>query len=239
VSVDVLAVGAHPDDVELGIGGLLHKLSQQGHRIVLLDLTRGEMGTRGTPELRMQEAAKAAEVLGVAERAQAGLPDGGVANTQEQQRRVIPFLRQFRPKVLLFPNEPDRHPDHAAAHALLRDANYFAGLAKIDTQQEPYRCPRSYCYHPYTEETMPSVVIDIGAHFEAKMKALQAYASQFYNPEFEGGDTKIASKEFWGSIQTRAAYWGSRIQADYAEALYADGPIAVDTLPGLFDGANL
>jgi len=233
MTVDVLAIGAHPDDLELGVGGLLHKLCQQGRRVVILDLTRGEMGTHGTPELRLAEAARAAEILGVAERVNAGLPDGAVANTTEQQRRVIPFIRQYRPSVLLATMTPDRHPDHAAAHALARDANYFSGLGKIDTGQERYRTPRVFYYHPYTEETAPSMVVDISGHMQAKMEALRAHASQFYNPNARQAPTRIASKEFWESIQTRAAYWGSRISAAHGEALYTDGPLALDWPPGL------
>lgn len=233
MTVDVLAIGAHPDDLELGVAGLLHKLCQRGRRVVILDLTRGEMGTNGTPELRLEEAARAAEILGVAERVNAGLPDGALANTVEQQRQIIPFIRQYRPSVLLATMAHDRHPDHAAAHALARDANYFSGLGKIDTGQERYRTPRVFYYHPYTEETVPPLVVDISGHMEAKMEALRAYATQFYNPESGQEPTRIASKEFWESIQTRAAYWGSRISVAHGEALYTDGPLGVDLPPGL------
>ncbi len=233
MSAPILAIGAHPDDLELGIGGLLHKLTQHGHTVVILDLTRGEMGTNGTPELRLQEAARAAEILGVSERVNAGLPDGAVANSTEQQRVVIPFIRRYRPAMIFAPNSPDRHPDHAAACDLVRDANYFSGLSKIDTGQERYRAPRLYFYHPYTEESLPGMVVDISGHYEAKMASLQAYASQFYNPEHEKQPTKIASKSFWDSIGVRAAYWGSRIGAEHGEALYGPGPLAMDLPPGL------
>ncbi len=233
MKTDVLAVGAHPDDLELGVGGVLHKLCQRGYRVVILDLTRGEMGTNGTPELRLEEAAQAAKILGVAERVNAGLPDGAVANTLEHQRKVIPYIRQYRPDILLATMTPDRHPDHAAAHALVRDANYFSGLGKIDTGHERYRTPRVFYYHPYTEETTPSLVVDISDHMEAKMASLRAHASQFYTPGSAQEPTRIASKEFWDSIQTRAAYWGTRIARPYGEALYTDGPLAVDLLPGL------
>lgn len=233
MSVDVLAIGAHPDDVELGIGGLLHKLVQSGRSVAILDLTRGEMGTRGTPEVRAQEAAAAAKILGIAHRDNAGLPDGGIANITEQQKKLIPFIRKYRPAVILAPMSPDRHPDHQAAHALVRDANFLSGLERVDTGQERYRTPQLYFYHPYFEHAMPSWIVDISDHFSIKMDALRAYASQFHNPSSPGTETFISSKSFWDSIQTRAAYWGSRIGAAYGEALYADGPVRLDGLPGL------
>ena len=235
--VDVLAIGAHPDDVELGIGGLIHKLTQGGATVAVLDLTRGEMSSRGTPEERHEEAQEAARILGVSERRSAELPDSGVANTPKQRLEVIHAVRAFRPRVLLAPMRNDRHPDHHAAHDLVRDANYFAGLHTIDDGQEPYRTPNAYYYHPYFEDTVtPQLIIDISGHFEAKLAALRAHASQFHNPDYDGANTYISSERFWESITTRAAYWGSRINAQYGEALSTLGPIGLTTLPG-FGGA--
>jgi len=232
--MDVLAVGAHPDDVELGCGGLLHKLAQAGKRVAILDLTRGEMSTRGTPDERSVEAGNAAAILGVAERANAGLPDGGVANTPEQRLAVIPFIREFRPKVLLTLMTPDRHPDHAAAHALVSDANYLAGLARIDTGRFPHRTPQTLFFHPYTDFAgPPAFVADISANFEAKLAALRAHASQFHNPGYQGPDTFISSKAFWDGIEVRARYWGTRIGVLYGEPFHADGPMPLDFLSGL------
>ncbi len=232
--VDVLAIGAHPDDVELGCGGLLAMLARQGRRVVALDLTRGEMGSRGNADERTREAGEAARILGIAGRDNAGLPDGGLANTTEQQRVIIPFIRKYRPAVILTLMAPDRHPDHAAAHALGRDANYYSGLQRIETDQEPWRAPRIYYFHPYTEFAgAPPCVADISDTFDVKIEALKAYASQFHNPDYPGPATFIASKEFWDGIETRARFWGARIGALYGEPLYADGPIPLKTLPGL------
>ena len=232
--VDVLAVGAHPDDVELGVGGLIHKLTTHGFSVGILDLTRGEMSTRGTVEERACEAEMAARVLGVAQRANAGLPDGGIANTMAQQRAVIPFLRAFRPAVLLTTMDGDRHPDHRAAHHLLRDADYFAGLARIETGQEPCRAPHAYCFQPYFEDEIPPrFVIDTTGHFEAKMESIAAHRSQFFNPDYPGRETFISSEAFWESIRTRAAYWGRQIGAEYGEPLCATRPVAVRFPPGL------
>jgi len=233
VTVDVLAVGAHPDDIELGVGGLIHKLTHRGVRVAALDLTRGEMSTRGAVEERAAEAARAAEILGVARRENAGLPDGALANTRDQQLRVISFLRRFRPRIVLATMEGDRHPDHRAAHALVRDASYFSGLVRIETDAPAYRPPIIYYYHPYYEDQQPPFIIDISDHFDAKLEALRAHESQFHNPGYAGQPTFISSEGFWESIRTRAAYWGSRINAVYGEPLYAPGPVGLDLPPGL------
>lgn len=233
MNVDVLAVGAHPDDVELGVGGLIHKLTQRGLKVGILDLTRGEMGSRGTVEERAIEAARGAEIMGAVQRENAGLPDGAVANTHEQQMRVIPFLRRCRPRVLLATMDNDRHPDHRAAHALVRDAAYFSGLFRIETDAAPFRPQTIYYYHPYGEEAPPPFIVDISAHFDAKLEALRAHASQFHNPGHAGPATYISSAAFWETIRTRAAYWGSRIGVAYGEALYSCGPAAIDVPPGL------
>ena len=231
--VDVLAVGAHPDDVELGVGGLILKWAQHGYAVGILDLTRGEMATRGTIEERANEAAEAARILGVVQRENADLPDGAVANTHDQQLRVIPFIRAFRPKIVLATMTPDRHPDHAAAHDLVRDAAYFSGLARIETGHEPYRPPTYYYYHPYTEHTIPPMIVDVSEEFESKLQALRAHASQFHNPDYGGKPTYISSPGFWESIRTRAAYWGNRINAAYGETLYTGGPLCIGLPPGL------
>lgn len=231
--VDVLAIGAHPDDVEVGIGGLIHKLTTSGHKVGILDLTRGEMGSRGNAAERKQEAAEAARRLGVTRRKNAGLTDGAVSNTAEQQRILIPYIRSFRPKLLLAPMQHDRHPDHHAAHALVRDANYFSGLYRIDTEQEPYRIPIVYHYRVYAERGTPDFIVDISGHFQAKIHALKAYASQFHNPNYEGPPTYVASEDFWDAVQVKAAYLGSRIGAKHGEALYSDGTLGVDLPPGL------
>jgi len=231
---DVLVIGAHPDDVELGCGGILAKLCKQQRYVVILDLTQGELGSRGSAELRQQEARRASELLGIACRETVGLPDGGLANTNEQQRRIIPYIRKHRPRVLIALMAPDRHPDHAAAHALSRDANYYAGLSQIDTDQEPYRAPQLYYFHPYTEYAgSPACVVDISDTFETKLQALQAYESQFHNPSFNGASTFISTQSFWENIEIRARFWGHRIGTTYGEPLYHDGPLALDTLPGI------
>jgi len=233
-TVDVLAIGAHPDDVELACGGLLINLVRQGKRVAVLDLTRGEMGSRGDAEQRAKEAEAAAQIMGIHAREDADLPDSRLANTAEQQRAIIPFIRKYRPAIICALMAPDRHPDHGAAHALSRDANYYSGLSRIDTGQEPYRAPRIYYFYPYAELAgAPPCIVDVSDAFETKMKALQAYESQFHNPHYPGPATHISSEEFWEGIETRARYWGGRIGVTYGEPLYTDTPLCLTTLPGL------
>lgn len=237
--VDVLAVGAHPDDVELGVGGLLRKLAGRGYTTGILDLTRGEMSTRGSVEERAVEAANAARILGVARRENAGLPDGGLSNIPEHRHTVVRWLRSFRPRVLLIPMAGDRHPDHNATHDLARDAAYLSGLAKIDTREEAHRPERIYAYYPYFDGmTPPTFIVDVSGEFEDKLAALRAHASQFHNPDYEGKATFISSAAFWDGITTRAEYWGRRIGVKYGEPLWAEGPVAVDILPGLEGGKS-
>jgi bacillithiol biosynthesis deacetylase BshB1 len=233
-AVDVLAVGAHPDDIELGIGGTIHKLAAQGFKVAILDLTRGEMSTRGSIDERAAEAGAAAKILQVVQRENAQLPDGGLTNCTEFQRRIIPFIRRFRPRIVMATMASDRHPDHAAAYALMRDAAFYSGLVKIDTGQQPHRPPRVYYYAPYFEDAaLPAFVIDISDHIEAKLEALKAHASQFHNPDYPGKETFISSARFWESIRTRAAYWGNRINAQYGEPFFAEGPLGLAMPPGL------
>ncbi len=234
MSVDVLAIGAHPDDVELGVGGTLLLMADQEYSVCILDLTQGEAGSRGTVKERMKEADKAAGLLDVEDRYNAELPDGGLANTTEQQRKLIPFIRALRPTVILCHRGNDRHPDHRVACDLVRDANFFAGLASIETDEGPYRAPYLYHYNPYfDDDAQPDIVMDVSEVFDDKLEALKAYKSQLFNAGYEGPETLVSSSEFWDAIRTRASYWGDRVGVDYGEPLYSDGPLALMTLPGL------
>jgi bacillithiol biosynthesis deacetylase BshB1 len=230
---DLLVVGAHPDDVEVGVGGIAAKAAKAGKRVAILDLTEGELGSRGSVEERRSEAQAASAALGAILRANAQLPDGGIANCDAQRRKLITHLRNLRAAVLLCPMHTDRHPDHDAAHYLVRDANYLAGLSRIETGQEPHRAAHVYYYRVYGESTPPSALIDISDVFETKLAALRAYKSQLFNPQYEGAATFVSSEAFWNSIRVRAEYWGARIGVKYAEPIYSDAPIALTTLPGL------
>ncbi len=234
MNVDVLAIGAHPDDVDLGVGGTLLLLAAQGFKTAILDLTQGEAASRGTAEERVREADKSARVLQVSERYNAELPDGGLANSPEHRLRIIPFIRILRPAVILHHHATDRHPDHGVAHALVRDANFFAGVSSIETDEDPYRAPNLLCYHPYQDSAdAPTAVMDVTDFFERKLRALKSFKSQLYNPGYAGPDTFVSSPEFWDNITTRAAYWGSRVGVTYGEPVYAEGPLLLNYLPGL------
>jgi bacillithiol biosynthesis deacetylase BshB1 len=235
MNVDVLAVGAHPDDAELGVGGTLIKLARRGFRTGLIDLTRGELASRGTPEERNAEAYEAGRILGLATRLCAGLPDGDIRNTVEQRRLLIEQIRLLRPTVLLAPHGPERHPDHTAAHELVRDANFFAGVAGIDTGHTPYRAPTVYYYYAYYQPPEPpALVVDITQEFDMKLAALEQHKSQFHNPAYAGGkETWVSSRAFWEAITTRAAYWGGRVGVRLGEPLYAEIPFGCDLPPGV------
>ena len=231
---DILAIGAHPDDIELGVGGQLHKAAERGMRVVMADLTAGEMASRGTPETRSEEAQRAAEILGVAQRVNVGLPDARVADIPEQRSPLIRLIREHRPSTILAPMRPDRHPDHEAAHQLVRAANFFSGVHKFDTGQEPYRAAAVYFYYAYsTGETAPPFVIDISGQFDAKLEALRAHRSQFFDPENGGPETFVSSEEFWEDIETRARFWGGQIGVRYGEPLWHFGPVGLNLPLGL------
>lgn len=231
---DFLVIAPHPDDAELGIGGTMARLCAGGHRVVLLDLTRGERASRGTPEIRAGEAQAAAHSLGVGERACANLPDGGILDLPEQRALVAGFIRKYRPSVILAPMGPDRHPDHTQAHLLCQAANFEAGLRKLPGDP-PHRAAHVFFYYPYTESAAPpSLVLDVSGFFGQKLEALKQYQSQFYDPGREGPQTMIATPEFWDNIQTRASYWGARIGVRYGEPLFAPLPLNPDVLAEIF-----
>lgn len=228
--LDILAIGAHPDDVELGIGGILSKMVHRGLKVGIADLTQGEMGSRGTTEERRQESKDAGNILGITIRDNLCLKDSEIQNTPEQRLSVIKIIRRYRPKIILATMSDDKHPDHHNAHFLVREANYLSGLYKIESDSEPYRCSTLLYYYPYYEVKQPSFIIDISDYYEKKIESLKAHRSQFFNPEYSGNKTFISSERFWNSIRDRCAYWGSRINVPYAETLFAIEPINLSIL---------
>src|SRR4051812_25841481 len=178
--VAILAIAAHRDDVELTCGGTLIKAAARGQRTAIIDLTQGEMGTRGSAQLRAEEASKAAEILGVAARENVGLPDAGIENTPATRRQVAILIRKFRPRVVIAPAQRGRHPDHRIAAELNRDACFIAGLAKIDPATAPHRPLKViHCVTYRQDFEKPTFVVDISAEFERKMQAVRCYGSQF------------------------------------------------------------
>jgi len=224
--LDVLAAAAHPDDIELTCAGTLIKLAKRGYRTGVIDLTRGEMGTRGTPEERSEEAAEAAKIMGLAVRDNAGLPDGRLTHDWEMKSTLIKALRKYRPKLWIIPCTDDRHPDHAAVGQAAQDAAFLAGLRKIDTGHEPFRPTWTLHYFCRWEHSV-SFIVDVSDVFETRLEAIRAYRSQF-DPGAEGPKTFISRPQFLEGIIARAKYYGSKIEAAYGEPFLSKEAIKVD-----------
>lgn len=234
MKLDILAIGAHPDDVELSCGATIIKLVKQGHSVGIVDLTAGELGTRGTAEKRAHEAEEAGRLMGVAMRTCLGIPDGNIENTPGNRLRLIGAIREYRPDVLLFPYPVDRHPDHEHAHTLCRESWFHAGLEKIKSlsrgkEQEPHR-PRAYYHYMQWFEFTPSFIVDVSEHFELRMKVMRSYKSQFHDPESSERETVLSRPEFLEMIRTRLEYYGNKIGVRYGEPFFSPHAIRVDDL---------
>jgi bacillithiol biosynthesis deacetylase BshB1 len=221
MKADILAIGIHPDDVELSCSGTIAKHVEMGKTVVMLDLTRGELGTRGTPEIRTQEAHAAAKILGVADRPQLNFKDGFFESNEVHQRQVIEQIRKYQPEIILCNAVNDRHPDHARAAKLVADACFYSGLLKIETtldgqKQAPWR-PKAVYHYIQDYYIHPDFVIDVSAYMEIKHQSIMAYASQFYDPKSKEPQTPISSKEFIETINSKMSLWGRVIGVSYAE----------------------
>ncbi len=226
-SVDIMAFGAHPDDIEIGCGGTLLKLSTRGRRIVLVDLVRGEMATRGTVAERNEEASKAARILGVEARENLGLKDGYIAVTDEAKRKVAEVVRSYRPSLVMVPYCRDRHPDHYRTSEVVYEGLFMAGLERFETGQESFRPPR-ILYFMQWEEFAPTFIVDITEQYEKKMEAIYAYRSQFRPDDNFYKLTKLTSREYNWSLTSRMAYYGSLIGRKYGEGFLVKGHIEVE-----------
>ena len=229
--LDILAIGAHPDDVELCCGGTLAKLVRKGRKAGILDLTAGELGTRGTRALRLREAAEAARILGCV-RENLRLGDGSIAADGRNVKKLITVIRKYRPRMLLIPHSHDRHPDHVHAHQLCREAWFYAGLRKISStldgrRQEPWR-PHNYIQYMQWHEFTPSFMVDITPTYGIRLKAIRAYKSQFYDPASKEPMTKLSDATFFDFVETRAKIYGARIGVPYAEPFLTVDAIGID-----------
>lgn len=233
MAVDLLAIAAHRDDVELTCAGTLLKAVDAGYRAGILDLTAGESGTRGSAALRAAEAELAAGILGVSERRNAGLPDAGLHNTDEARRIVVAEIRHFRPRVVILPFPIGRHPDHRLASELSRDACFLAGLARYDAPGEPHR-PHKILYSlAYREDPVkPTFVVDISAQFERKMQAIRCYASQF-DGAMNAGEIFPTGQDLYSLVDTQNAHYGSLIRSRYGEPFFTHETMAVDDVVAL------
>ena len=222
MKVDILAFGAHPDDIELGCGGSIAKAVADGKNVGLIDLTRGELGTRGSASIRDKEAALAAELLGVKFRKNLGFRDGFFVNNEPHQLEIIKLIREHQPELVLCNAIDDRHIDHAKGSQLVSDACFLSGLAKIETNnsageaQTAWRPARVYHYIQW-KETTPDIVFDISGFLDKKIEAINAYASQFYDEKSDEPATPISSKNFLDSVRYRAQNLGRLAGVDAAE----------------------
>ena len=231
MKLDVLAIGAHPDDIELSCAATVAKLVKGGKKVALLDLTQGELGTRGSKAIREREAKNAANILGVEFRDNLKIPDGNIELNKTNITHVIEVLRSFQPTVILFPHSLERHPDHEHAYRLCKEAWFFAGLEKISTRvngkrQEPFR-PKKYFHYMQKYEFTPSFIVDVSDVYDIKAKALSAFESQFYNPHSKERETRLSSKLFLESIKSRDMHHGSLIDAAFGEPFYSIEPLGL------------
>jgi len=238
IQLDVLAIFSHPDDAELTMAGTLLKLKSLGYRCGIADMTRGEMGTRGTPEIRAKEALDAARVMNLDARVNVGLPDGHLALNEESKLAVVRVLRRHRPRVVFTAHWDDPHPDHAATAHIVREAARLATMRRYDKDSsfEAIIMP-AVAHAVYSRLVMPSFVVDVSDFAEKKMEAISAYASQFYLADSKEPETRIAQKGFLRQIADRARYYGSLIGVEdgepfyVREALNVDDPFALLTRP--------
>ncbi len=233
--VDLLAIAPHPDDAELICGGTLAKAARDGRSVGILDLTRGEMASRGTPELRAEEAARAAAILGVTTRESLGLPDAGIVNTPDTRRQLALVFRRLRPRVVIAPAPAPfgRHPDHRVAAELIRDAVFMAGLARTDTSTPAFRPFKVVHAITYREDFVrPTFVVDITDTFDSKLAAIEAYASQFGGAT-QAGEVYPNGEPLADIIRHQSAHYGSLIRVKYGEPFFTTETMQVHDITRL------
>lgn len=237
MKLDILAFGAHPDDIELGCGGTIAKEIQLGKKVGIVDLTRGELGTRGSAEIRDREAEKAARILGVTIRENLKMRDGFFKNDEAHQMQIIQMIRKYKPEIVLCNAIEDRHIDHGKGSSLVSDACFLSGLRKIvttlnDQNQEAWR-PKVVYHYMQWKNIEPDFVVDISGFEKMKVDAIMAYDSQFFNPDTNEPETPIATKNFLESVNYRAQDLGRLIGTDYAEGFTVERYLAVNRLTDL------
>lgn len=237
MKVDILAFGAHPDDVELGAGATIAKAVKEGNTVAVIDLTQGELGTRGSVEIRQQESAAANKILGISFRENLDLPDGFFKNDRESQLKVIKAIRKYQPKIVLCNAIDDRHIDHGKGSKLVSDSCFLSGLKKIETEDEngPQQQWRPQVVYHYIQwkNIDPDFVIDVSDTIEQKIESIKAYASQIYNPKTKEPSTPISSKNFLDSVHYRAKDLGRLIGVEAAEGFTSERFVAVKSIDDL------
>ncbi len=237
-TVDILFFGAHPDDVELSAGGTVAKCVKDGLRTGIVDLTRGEMGTRGTPQTRKKEAQNAAKALGAVFRQQLDFQDGNLQTGREQELEIIELLRIRRPRLVVAPYPDDRHPDHTRTGRILTEASFYAGLKSLKTGTEAHR-PQTVIYYLQNYMFTPSFVVDVTKHWKTKMKAVAAFKSQFHDPASKEPQTFISDPKFLEMIDARGKHFGALIGTQYGEAFVTKQPPRIDDLMSAYSGREI
>ena len=232
--LDVLVIAAHPDDAELACSGTIAAHVAKGYKVGIVDLTMGEMGTRGTPELRLKEAAKAAEVLGLSARENLGFKDIYFQDDEVHQLKIVEMIRKYQPEIVLANAITDRHPDHGKGASVASKACFMSGLRKIETMldgqaQEPWR-PKFVYHYIQNNFIKPDFVVDISPYWETKLASIQAFASQFYTPNSEEPESFISSQSFLPFIEARAIEFGHSIFSKYGEGFTVERMLGVDDL---------
>ena len=232
-TIDLLAIAAHRDDVELTCGGTLVRAASQGYQTGIIDLTQGEMGTRGSADTRAEEASRAAAILGVALRENLGFPDAGIVNVPETRLVVARAIRRLRPRVVIAPSPNGRHPDHRVTAELVRDACFVAGLAKLDSSTPAHR-PRKvvHCVTYREDHVKPTFVVDISEHFERKLDAVRCYGSQF-DGVAQAGEVYPNGEPLYEIVRHQAAHYGSLIRCRYGEPFFTTETMRVDDILAL------
>lgn len=232
--LDILAIGVHPDDVELSCSGTLLKHMAMGKKCGILDLTCGELGTRGSAELRLVEATNAAKILGIAVRDNLEMADGFFENNKEYQISIIKKIREYQPEIILCNAVSDRHPDHGRAAQLVAEASFYSGLIKVETaydgfKQQAWR-PKAVYHYIQDRQLKPNFVVDITAFVDKKMEAIKAFKSQFYDPDSKEPESPITVKNFFELIKGKMSIFGRDAGYDYAEGFTVEKSLGVDNL---------
>jgi bacillithiol biosynthesis deacetylase BshB1 len=232
MNLDAIVFAAHPDDAELGMGGTISKITKSNLKVGLVDITLGEMSTRGNSDIRKQEADKASKILKTSIRENLFIPDGDIQLTDENVKKIVVLIRKHLPKVIFAPYFNDRHPDHVSASNLVKKAFFVSGLNKYVTskkskKQKAYR-PEKLFYYMQTYSFNPSFIMDISNSFEEKMHSVKAFGTQFHDPESDEPDTFISQPEFIEYVEARAKYYGFQIGKKYGEPFYCDEDIELD-----------
>lgn len=232
--LDILAFAAHPDDAELACSGTLVKHAKQGYKVGIVDLTQGDLGTRGTTEIRLMESKASSDILGLSARENLKMPDGFFEHSEDNLKKIIYAIRKFQPEIVIANAVDDRHPDHGRGSSLVSRASFLSGLVKIETfdegvSQQAWR-PKNIYHYIQFRYIKPDFVVDITDEWETKIESVRAFKSQFYDPNSGEPQTMIASKKFLEFVEARAREFGAAIEVEYGEGFTVERPLQIPNL---------